>query len=86
MCRETRVAGDVCFFLFWKGCLATLGDTLLFILGVFGIPNGFQTQVTELPLFPNRFLEMLSWMLFWFRGGGFAGPVLGLNGDLFEGF
>ncbi len=75
MCRETRVAGDVCFFWFWKGCLATLGDTLFLILGAFGIQNGFQTQVTELPLFIDRFLEMLSWMLFLVRGGGVRGPV-----------
>ena len=96
MCRETRVAGDVCFFRFWKGCLATLGDTLFFILGAFGIQNGFQTQVTKLPFFPNRFLEMLSWMLFLVRGGGVGGlsatllasfwTPWGANGVLFAGF
>ena len=90
------MAGDVCFFRFWKGCLATLGDTLFLILGAFGIQNGFQTQVTKLPFFPNRFLEMLSWMLFLVRGGGVGGlsatllasfwTPWGPNGVLFEGF
>ena len=48
------MAGDVCFFWFWKACLATLGDTLFFILGAFGIQNGFQTQVTKLLFFYTK--------------------------------
>ena len=69
----------------------------MFILGAFGIQNGFQTHVTKLLLFPkticrNAKLDPLFWFVlgvsgavvapFWRHFGGPWGP----NGLLFGGF
>ena len=85
-------------FVFVGGCLATLNDTFLFILGAFGIQNGFQSHVTNTTPF---FSKTVCWnarsdAVFLVRVGGFVALVApfwrhvggpwGPNGLLFEGF
>ena len=49
----------------------------MLISGALGIQNGFQTHVTKLPFFPKRFVEALSWILFFGSCWGVRGTLLG---------
>ena len=51
---------------------------LLLISGALGIQNGFQTHVTKLPFFPKRFVEALSWILFFGSCWGVRGTLFGI--------
>ena len=62
-------------FSFVRACLATLDGNLLFIFDCLRDPKWLPNSDGETPVFfPNRFVKMLSWILFFDSCWGGRGP------------